>query len=126
MAERLGESARARLLGRVTDADLEALYSAAEALVFPSLYEGFGIPVLEAMRRGVPVVTAAVSSLPEVAGDAAVYVEDPRDAEALAGAIETALRDGQRLRELGRARAAGFTWDRTAAGVAAAMRELLA
>jgi glycosyltransferase involved in cell wall biosynthesis len=126
MAGRLGESARARLLGRVTDADLEALYSAAEAFVFPSLYEGFGIPVLEAMRRGVPVVTAAVSSLPEVAGDAAVYVEDPRDAEALAGAIEAALRDGQRLRELGRARAAGFTWDRTAAGVVAAMRELLA
>jgi len=125
MGARLAESPRCRQLGRLPDADVEALYAAAEALVFPSLYEGFGLPVLEAMRRGVPVVTAAVSSLPEVGGDAAVYVDDPRDAAALAAAIERALGDRERLRTLGLARAGEFTWDRTAGGVAAVMRELL-
>jgi glycosyltransferase involved in cell wall biosynthesis len=125
MAARLAASARCLRLGHRPDADLEALYACAEALVFPSLYEGFGIPVLEAMRRGVPVVTAAVSALPEVGGDAAVYVEDPRDTAALAAAIERALGDRDRLRRLGWERAAAFTWDRTAAGVASAMRELL-
>ena len=125
MGAQLAGSPRCRALGRVSDADLEALYARAEALVFPSLYEGFGIPLLEAMRRGVPVVTSAVSSLPEVGGDGAVYVEDPRDAEALAGAIERALGERERLSTAGRERAAGFTWDRTAAGVVAVMRELL-
>lgn len=114
-----------RVLGAVSQADLEALYAFAEALVFPSLYEGFGLPVIEAMRRGLPVVTAAVSSLPEVGGDAAVYVDDPRDPEALAQAIDQALADRERLRELGLAQAAKFTWDRTATGVAGVMRELL-
>jgi alpha-1,3-rhamnosyl/mannosyltransferase len=126
LAARLATSQRCRLLGRVSGADLEALYASAEALVFPSLYEGFGIPVLEAMRRGLPVVTAAVSSLPEVAGQAAVYVEDPRDAGALAAAIERALTDRARLCRLGLRQAARFTWDRTAAGVAAVIRQLLA
>jgi glycosyltransferase involved in cell wall biosynthesis len=125
MGARLEGSPRGRLLGRLPDADVEALYATAEALVFPSLYEGFGIPVLEAMRRGVPVVTAAVSSLPEVGGEAAVYVDDPRDAAALAAAIERALANRDRLRALGAERASAFTWDRTAAGVAAAMREVL-
>ncbi len=125
MGARLAASPRCRQLGRVADADLEALYARAEALVFPSLHEGFGLPVLEAMRRGVPVVTAAVSSLPEVGGDAAAYVDDPRDEAALAAAIETAIAGRERLRRLGLARAAQFTWDRTAAGVAAVMRELL-
>jgi glycosyltransferase involved in cell wall biosynthesis len=125
MGAALEASARCRQLGRVPQADVEALYACAEALVFPSLYEGFGLPVLEAMRRGVPVVTAAVSSLPEVGGDAARYVDDPRDEAALAAAIEAALADRDRLRALGRKRAALFTWDRTAAGVAAAIRELL-
>jgi glycosyltransferase involved in cell wall biosynthesis len=125
MGARLQASPRCRSLGRLPDADVEALYAGAEALVFPSLYEGFGLPVLEAMRRGLPVVTAAVSSLPEVGGDAVVYVDDPRDAAALAGAIERALADRDRLRRLGPERAARFTWDRTAAGVADVMRELL-
>jgi glycosyltransferase involved in cell wall biosynthesis len=125
MGGRLAASPRCRQLGRLPDADLEALYACAEALVFPSRYEGFGIPVLEAMRRGVPVVTAAVSSLPEVGGDAAVYVDDPCDPAALADAIEWALADRDRLRRLGRERAARFTWDRTAAGVVSVMRELL-
>src|SRR5262249_3562508 len=115
-----------RMLGPVAEGDLDLLYNCAEALVFPSLYEGFGLPVLEAMRRGLPVVTAAVSSLPEVGGDAAVYVDDPCDAEALAAAISRALGDRLRLREMGIAQAAKFTWDRTAAGVAGVVRELVA
>ena len=78
------------------------------------------------MRRGLPVVTAAVSSLPEVGGDAAVYVGDPRDAEELAAAIDRALSDRLRLREMGIAQASKFTWDRTAAGVAGVIRELVA
>jgi glycosyltransferase involved in cell wall biosynthesis len=121
----LEASSRCRRLGRLPQPDLEALYACAAALVFPSLYEGFGLPVLEAMRRGVPVVTAAVSSLPEVGGEAALYVDDPRDDVGLAAAIETALGDRERLRGLGLEQAGLFTWDRTAAGVAAAMRELL-
>ncbi len=124
LARRLAASPRARLLGRVSPADLEALYGEAAALVFPSLYEGFGFPVLEAMRRGLPVVTAATSSLPEVGGEAALYVTDPRDEVALAAAIERALGDRGRLAALGRAQAARFDWDRTAAGVAAVIREL--
>ena len=125
VAGRLRASDRCRLLGQVAAVDLEALYGVAEALVFPSLYEGFGLPVLEAMRRGLPVVTAAVSSLPEVAGEAAVYVDDPLDAEGLAAALERALGERDRLRELGRAQAARFSWERTAAGVAGVIRELL-
>lgn len=126
LAARLAMSPRCRVLGRVSAADLEALYAGAEALVFPSLYEGFGLPLLEAMRRGLPVVTAAVSSLPEVGGEAAVYVEDPRDAAALAAAIERALAERDHLSQLGLEQAGRFTWDRTAAGVASVIRELLA
>jgi glycosyltransferase involved in cell wall biosynthesis len=125
MGARRAASPSCRQRGRLPGADLEALYAGAEALVFPSLYEGFGLPVVEAMRRGLPVVTSAVSSLPEVAGDAAVYVDDPRDAAALAGAIERALADRARLSRLGPQQAGRFTWDRTAAGVAAVLRELL-
>jgi glycosyltransferase involved in cell wall biosynthesis len=125
VAGRLRASDRCRVLGPVAPEDLEALYGAAQALVFPSLYEGFGLPVLEAMRRGLPVVTAAVSSLPEVGGDAALYVDDPLDAEGLAAALERALSQRDHLRRLGRARAAQFTWERTAAGVAGVIRDLL-
>jgi glycosyltransferase involved in cell wall biosynthesis len=77
------------------------------------------------MRRGLPVVTAAVSSLPEVGGEAALYVEDPLDAEGLATAVEEALVDRPRLAALGRAQAARFTWDRTARGVADAIRDAI-
>ena len=124
VAEQL-KSPRCRLMGVVTEADLDVLYGCADVLVFPSLYEGFGLPVLEAMRRGLPVVTAAVSSLPEVGGEAAVYVDDPCDADALAAAISRALGDRLRLREMSLAQAAKFTWDRTAAGVAGVIRELV-
>jgi glycosyltransferase involved in cell wall biosynthesis len=107
---------RVRLLGYVNDDDLVALYSLCEAFCYPSLYEGFGLPVLEAMAAGAPVITSSVSSLPEVAGDAAVLV-DPRDAQAIRAGLERVLSDArerERLRIAGRARAAQFSWDQTA------------
>jgi glycosyltransferase involved in cell wall biosynthesis len=96
--------------------DMEGLYALATCVVFPSLYEGFGLPVLEAMARGLPVATSNRSSLPEVAGDAALLF-DPTDVEAIRRAIEQLLADPaerDRLRDAGRARAARFTWERTA------------
>jgi glycosyltransferase involved in cell wall biosynthesis len=106
-----------RFLGRVADADLPALYSAAAGFVYPSLYEGFGLPPLEALACGTPVVCSNRSSLPEVVGDAALLV-DPTDVAALAGALERLLDDEPLRRDLrarGLARAARFTWSRTAA-----------
>ncbi|MCL6430952.1 MAG: glycosyltransferase family 4 protein [Anaerolineae bacterium] len=102
--------------GYVPDADLPGLYGAAEVFVFPSLYEGFGLPVLEAMACGVPVVCSAASSLPEVAGEAALLVS-PGDVWALAAAIERVLDDSAlraRLRAEGLARARRFTWEAAA------------
>jgi alpha-1,3-rhamnosyl/mannosyltransferase len=100
------------LPGFVDDADLGALYSGATLFVMPSLYEGFCIPVLEAMVCGTPVVCSNVSSLPEVVGDAALTF-DPHDVRAMARAIERALVD-EALRAQciarGRTRAAMFTW----------------
>lgn len=129
MAARLDASPRCRLLGRVTDPERDLLYRRAEALLFPSLYEGFGIPVLEAMRQGLPVIATRTSSLPEVGGDAVIYVLDARDSEAMAAAVQR-LRDEAGLRRrliaAGRRQAAKFTWDRCAAGVAEAVRSRLA
>jgi alpha-1,3-rhamnosyl/mannosyltransferase len=102
--------------GRVDDEDLVRLYGGAACFAFPSLYEGFGFPVLEAMACGAPVVAADRTSIPEVAGDAAVLV-DPRDEAALAGALLGVLgsRDGAaELRRRGLAHAAAFTWERCA------------
>ena len=128
MAARLDASPRCRLLGRVSDAERDLLYRHAEALLFPSLYEGFGIPVLEAMRQGLPVVATRTSSLPEVGGEAAIYVLDARDSESMAAAIRQLREDPalrKRLVAAGRRQAALFTWDRCAAGVADAVRARL-
>ncbi len=100
----------------VDAAQLEGLYALAACVVFPSLYEGFGLPVLEAMARGVAVACSDRSSLPEVAGDAALLF-DPEDPRAIAGAMRRLLDDhalAERLAARGRERAAGFTWRRTA------------
>jgi glycosyltransferase involved in cell wall biosynthesis len=107
---------RVRVLGHVPDAALPALYSAAEVFALPSLHEGFGLPVLEAMACGTPVVASNVYALPEVCGDAAELV-DPYDVGGIATALERVLEDvnrAQELRELGLERAARFTWRRSA------------
>jgi glycosyltransferase involved in cell wall biosynthesis len=112
-----GLGSRIHFTGYVPDADLPFLYNATDLFVYPSLYEGFGIPPLEAMACGTPVVTSNVTSLPEVVGDAALTV-DPTDESALADAIRRALADEplrSRLRAAGLARAAAFSWERTAA-----------
>lgn len=104
------------MLGAVPEQELDRLYGAAAALVYPSLYEGFGLPVLEAMACGTPVIASRAASVPEVLGDAGVLLE-PTDVAAWAEAITRIVVDDQWRRELqdrGRARAAGFTWARTA------------
>jgi glycosyltransferase involved in cell wall biosynthesis len=113
--------------GYVADADLAALYSGAALFAFPSRYEGFGMPVLEAMACATPVVCSNTTSLPEAAGDAALLV-DPLDVEALAAAMQRVLDDqplADRLRRAGTARARLFSWDRAAAQTAAVYRRLL-
>jgi len=104
--------------------DLDDLYARAGVVVVPSLYEGFGLPVLEAMARGVPVVASNRSSLPEVAGDAALLF-DPQDRGAMRAAIEQALQDGDKLGGAGRERARQFTWERTAELTANSYRRAL-
>jgi glycosyltransferase involved in cell wall biosynthesis len=105
-----------RLIGFADEADLPALYSGAACTAFPSLCEGFGLPVLESMACGTPVVTSKVSSLPEVAGDAALLI-DPYDADAIADALRLLLDDSslrQDLIQKGMERAKRFTWDAAA------------
>jgi len=104
------------LPGYIDDDDIAALYSGALGLVFPTLYEGFGFPVLEAMRCGTPVITSSTSSLPEVAGDAAILV-NPRDVDAIASAIGKLVSDDalrQNLIDKGYQQAQRFTWRQTA------------
>jgi glycosyltransferase involved in cell wall biosynthesis len=103
--------------------DKVALLTGARALAFPSLYEGFGFPILEAMAVGTPVVTSDVSSMPEVAGDAAVLV-DPRSEEAVADGLRRVLADddlAERLRTAGRERVRRFDWDEAARAHAAVL-----
>lgn len=112
-AEKATRAGRLRLLGHLPDASLAALYARAAAFAFPSLYEGLGLPVLEAMAAGTPVVAAATTAVGETAGDAALLV-DPYDERAIALAIEQAVDDtaeAERLRQAGLARAARFTWE---------------
>jgi glycosyltransferase involved in cell wall biosynthesis len=114
-------------LGRVSLDELASLYRRAATLVFPSLYEGFGLPVLEAMARGVPVATSDRASLPEVAGDAALLFDPERPAE-IAAAIESLLADparAERLRAAGRERAARFSWRAAAEATLATYRRAL-
>jgi glycosyltransferase involved in cell wall biosynthesis len=109
----------------VSAEDLAGLYALASAFVFPSLAEGFGLPVLEAMARGVPVACSDATSLPEVAGDAALLF-DPHDPRAIADALRRIPAEAERLRVAGRARVAEFTWERTAALTAASYERTLA
>ncbi len=123
----LGVEGRVHFTGYVPQADLPALYNAASVFVFPSLHEGFGLPALEAMACGVPVVTSTVSALPEVVGEAGLLV-DPANADALADAIARVLDDRTLAADLasaGLARAASFTWEACAKATVAVYREVL-
>ncbi len=120
-----GEHAGAvRRLGYVADAELPGLYAGASALAMPSLYEGFGLPCLEAMASGVPVVASNRAALPETCGGAATLV-DPDDSQAFAEALVQAARGEPAEREAGLERAAGFTWRRTAELTDATLAPLL-
>jgi len=118
----------AQLLLRPNRADLVALYNLAEVFVFPSKIEGFGLPLLEAMTCGAPIIASNRGSIPEVAGNAALLM-DAEDHIALAGHLTrllTSPAEAQRLRELGFARAAQFSWDRTAGGILESYQTALA
>jgi glycosyltransferase involved in cell wall biosynthesis len=115
---------RVRLLGFVSGDDLRALYAGADLLAYPSLREGFGLPVAEAMAQGTPVVTSKGTSTEEVAGGAAVLV-DPTDTDAIAAGIDAALADAEHLGRAGLARAGELTWERTAALTLDAYREAI-
>ena len=115
--ERLGLQDAVHLLGYVPDAQLPALYRRARVFAYPSLYEGFGLPLLEAMACGTPTLTASVSSLPEAAGEAALFI-DPHDTDSIAAGLRRLHEDDSlraALRERGFARAREFTWARASA-----------
>jgi alpha-1,3-rhamnosyl/mannosyltransferase len=118
---------RVALLGHVLEPDLPALYTAADALCFPSLYEGFGLPALEAMACGIPVAASRTTGLGEAVGDAAETF-DPRSVDEVADALRRVVTDAglrDRLITAGRSRASAFTWRRTAEATAAVYREAL-
>ena len=104
-------------LGYVSDDELARAYSGAIAMIFPSSYEGFGLPVLEAMACGCPVVTTREASLPEVAGDAAIFMKAPRDVDGLASILRDLAADPgmrQKLADKGLLQAKRFSWEETA------------
>ncbi len=114
--KRLGLQDRVTITGFVDDRDLAPLYALATLLVYPSLYEGFGLPVAEAMACGTPVICSNASSLPEVAGDAALYFE-PHDVDGMAQAMRRVLDDESLRRDLrsrGLAQVKQFSWERAA------------
>jgi len=116
------------VLGYVSDSELEDLYQRASLLAFPSLDEGFGMPILDAMARGVPVLTSNISAMPEVAGDAALLV-DPTDMNAIADGLrrlssDSALRDT--LIRRGLARSKEFTWEKSVESTWRVYQELMA
>ncbi len=128
LAQDLGVAERVRLPDWLSDGSLAGLYALSSAFVLPSLVEGFGLPVLEAMLRDVPVACSDSSSLPEVAGDAALLF-DPERQEAVTGAIRRLLEDralAERLVVRGRERAASFTWERTGVASLAGYRQAIA
>jgi glycosyltransferase involved in cell wall biosynthesis len=116
-------NSRVEFTGYVRKSELAALYRGASAVVLPSLYEGFGLPLLEAMASGTPVVATTAGALPEVAGDAAVLVE-PGDPEGLAAGVEQALAERERLVAAGLERSRRFSWADTARRTLAVYEEL--
>ena len=122
--ERLGLGRRVRLLGHVDRSRLAALYRGAVCFVLPSLYEGFALPVVEAMASGTPVISTTVGAIPEIAGDAAVLVA-PRDPGALADGVQLAMKERDDLVARGRERARDFTWAASAGATLEVYRDLL-
>ncbi len=121
------ERGEVRMLGYLRDELLPALYRRALALVYPSLYEGFGLPPIEAMATGCPVLAANVTAMPEVCGDAALYC-DPLDRGSITAGMRRLAEDDAlraRLAAAGPARAALYTWETAAAQVLGVMREVL-
>jgi glycosyltransferase involved in cell wall biosynthesis len=126
-ATAVGVAEDLRLLGGCSTTELDSLYSIADCMALPTLHEGFGLPVLEAMARSIPVVCSDIPALREVGGSAALYF-DPRAPEQIAARLMEVLADdslGQRLRKLGRAQAAGFSWSAAAEGTLASYRRAL-
>ena len=124
--ERQGVTTRVEFLGAVPEDRLPSLYRGAEALIFPSLYEGFGLPIVEAMACGTPVVTSNVTAMPETAGDAALLV-DPRSVEQIAKAMEQVVGDRplrQELKERGIVRTAELRWENTSGRVGQLLAQL--
>jgi len=122
----LSMAGRVKLLGYTQEADLRVLYSAAKLFVYPSLYEGFGLPPLEAMACGAPVITSNTSALPEVVGDAAILI-DPHSSEDLSDAMHAVLTDGQmrsKMRRQSLERANLFSWERAAEDTLTVYREV--
>jgi glycosyltransferase involved in cell wall biosynthesis len=125
---RLGLRRTVQFITRFDDTDLRALYAGAGGFIYPSVYEGFGIPPLEALASGVPVAASRAGALPEVLEDAAVYF-DPNDGEAIAAALHTLVNDAAARRavlEAGRRRVAEYTWERSACALLAVLTQVAA
>lgn len=125
-AQALVSAGELRFLGYVDDAQMPALYAGAAAFCYPSKYEGFGLPALEAMAAGVPVLTSNATSLPEVVGDAGLMV-DPGDVEGMGDSLRRLLEDtslAERLAQQGIARAATFSWERCAQGTVGVYKQV--